>query len=41
MASGSNMHMGKPLHFDVNNYEYWKIRMTVHYRVMGGKNGEF
>jgi hypothetical protein len=36
MASGSNMHTGKPPHFDGNNYDYWKIRMIVHLRAMGG-----
>jgi hypothetical protein len=24
MASGSNVHMGTPPHFDKNNYDYWK-----------------
>jgi hypothetical protein len=24
MASGSNMHIGKPHHFDGDNYDYWK-----------------
>jgi hypothetical protein len=36
MGSGNNMHVGKPPHFDENNYDYWKIRMTVHLRAMGG-----
>jgi hypothetical protein len=37
MASKSSMHIGKPSHFDGNNYDYWKIRMTVHLRAMGGR----
>jgi hypothetical protein len=36
MASENNMHIGKSPHFDGNNYGYWKIRMTVHLRAMGG-----
>jgi hypothetical protein len=36
MASGSNMHMEKAPHFYGNNYDYWKIRMTVHLRAVGG-----
>ena len=35
MASGSKMHVGKPPHFYGNNYDYCKIRMTVHLRAMG------
>jgi hypothetical protein len=35
MASGSKMHVRKPSLFDGNNYDYWKIRMTVHLRTMG------
>jgi hypothetical protein len=38
MASGSNVHIGKPPHFDGNNHDYWKIRMIVHLRTMSGKN---
>jgi hypothetical protein len=34
MASGSNVHIGKPPHFDEKNYDYWKIRMTFHLRAM-------
>jgi hypothetical protein len=37
MARGSNMHIGKPPHFNENNYDYWKIRMTLHLRAMGEK----
>ncbi|KAJ1279085.1 hypothetical protein BS78_04G128400 [Paspalum vaginatum] len=37
MASGSNVHVGKPPHFDGNNYDYWKTRMTVHLRAMVGR----
>jgi hypothetical protein len=36
MASNNNVHIGKPPHFDGNNYDYWKIRMSMHLRVMGG-----
>ena len=37
MASNNNVHIGKPPHFDGNNYDYWKIRMSMHLRAMGGK----
>jgi hypothetical protein len=37
MARGSNTHIGKPPHFNENNYDYWKIRMTLHLRAMGEK----
>jgi hypothetical protein len=37
MASNNNVHIGKPPHFDGNNYDYWKIRMSIHLRAMGGK----
>jgi hypothetical protein len=37
MASNNNVHIGKPSHFDGNNYDYWKIRMSMHLRAMGGK----
>ena len=37
MASGSNFHVGRPPHFDGNNYDYWNARMTVHLKAMGGK----
>lgn len=37
MANESNVHMVKPQHFDGNTYDYWKIRMTIHLRAMGGK----
>jgi hypothetical protein len=37
MASGSNVHMGKPSYFVGNNFGYCKIRMMVHLRAMGGK----
>ena len=39
MASGSggSVHVGKPPHFDGNNYDYWKTRMTVYLRSMGGR----
>jgi hypothetical protein len=37
MASNNNVHIGKPPHFDGNNYDYWKIRMAMHLRAMGGK----
>jgi hypothetical protein len=37
MASNNNVHIVKPPHFDGNNYDYWKIRMLMHLREMGGK----
>jgi hypothetical protein len=37
MASNNNVHIGKPPHFDGNNYDYWKIRMLMHLKAMGGK----
>jgi hypothetical protein len=37
MASNNNVHIGKPPHFDGNNYDYWKIRMSMHLKAMGGK----
>jgi hypothetical protein len=37
MASNNNVCIGKPSHFDGNNYDYWKIRMSMHHRAMGGK----
>jgi hypothetical protein len=37
MASNNNVHIGKPQHFDGNNYDYWKIRMSMHLKAMGGK----
>jgi hypothetical protein len=29
--------MGKPPHFDRNNYDHWKTRMKVHLRATCGK----
>jgi hypothetical protein len=37
MASNNNVHIGKPPHFNWNNYDYWKIRISKHLRAMGGK----
>jgi hypothetical protein len=37
MASNNNVHIGKLPHFDGNNYDYWKIRMSIHLKAMGGK----
>jgi hypothetical protein len=37
MASNNNVHIGKPPYFDGNNYDYWKIRMSMHLNAMGGK----
>jgi hypothetical protein len=37
MASNNNVHIRKPPHFDGNNYDYWKIRMSMHLKAMGGK----
>jgi hypothetical protein len=31
------VHIGKPPQFDGNNYDYWKIRMSMHLKAMGGK----
>jgi hypothetical protein len=38
MASNNNVHIGKPPHFDGNNYDYWEIRMSMHLKAMGGNN---
>jgi hypothetical protein len=37
MTTNNNVHIGKPPHFDGNNNKYWKIRMSMHLKVMGGK----
>jgi hypothetical protein len=37
MANNTNVHIGKPPQFDGNNYDYWKIRMSMHLKAMGGK----
>jgi hypothetical protein len=37
MASNNNVHIGKPPRFDGNNYDYWKIGMSMHLRAMGRK----
>ena len=37
MASNNNVHIGKPPHFDGNNYDYWKISISTHLKAMGGK----
>jgi hypothetical protein len=37
MANNNNVHIGNPPHFDGNNYDYWKIRMSMHLKVIGGK----
>jgi hypothetical protein len=39
MASNNNVHIGKPSHFDGNNYDYWKIRMSMHLKAMGERFG--
>jgi hypothetical protein len=36
MASNNNVHIGKPPHFDGNNYDSGKIRMSMHLKAMGG-----
>jgi hypothetical protein len=36
MASNNNVHIGKLPHFDGNNYDYWKIRMSMHLKATGG-----
>jgi hypothetical protein len=37
MASNNNVHIRKPSHFDGNNNDYWKMRMSMHLKAMGGK----
>jgi hypothetical protein len=37
MASNNNVHIGKPQHFDGNNYDHWKIRTSMHLKAMGKK----
>jgi hypothetical protein len=37
MDSSNNVHIGKPPHYDGNDYNYWKIRMSMHLKAMGGK----
>jgi hypothetical protein len=37
MANSNTVHIGKPPHFDGNNYDYWKIRMSMHLKAMGEK----
>jgi hypothetical protein len=37
MTSSNNVHIGKLPHFARNNYDYWKIRMSMHLRAMGGR----
>ena len=37
VASNNNVHIGKPPHFDGNNYDYCKIRMSMNLRAMGGR----
>jgi hypothetical protein len=37
MASNNNVHIEKPPHFDGNNYDYGKIRMSMHLKALGGK----
>jgi hypothetical protein len=35
MANNNSVHIGKSPHFDGNNYDYWKIRMSMHLKAMG------
>jgi hypothetical protein len=37
VASNNNMYIGKPPLFDENNYDYWKIRISMHLSAMDGK----
>jgi hypothetical protein len=37
MASNNNVHIRKPPYFDGNNYDYWKIRISMHLKAMGEK----
>jgi hypothetical protein len=39
MANNNNVHIGKPPHFDGNDYDYWKIRMSMHPQAMGERFG--
>jgi hypothetical protein len=38
MASNNNVHIGKPLHFDGNNHDYWKIRDINLLALIGQQN---
>jgi hypothetical protein len=35
MVEEDNFHVGKPLVFDWNNYDYWKKRMEIHLKALG------
>ena len=37
MTSDNGIHVGKPLFFDGNNYDYWKTRMSAHLKAMSRK----
>ena len=37
MISDNGIHVGKPLFFDGNNYDYWKIRMSTYLKAMSRK----
>ena len=37
MTSDHGIHVGKPLFFDGNNYDYWKTRMSAHLKAMSRK----
>ena len=37
MTSDNEIHIGKPLFFDGNNYDYWKTRMSAHLKAMSRK----
>jgi hypothetical protein len=39
MANNNNVHIGKPPYFDGNNYDYWKIRMSMHLKAMKERFG--
>ena len=37
MTSDSGIHVGKPLFFNGNNYDYWKTRISAHLNAMSRK----
>jgi hypothetical protein len=37
MASDAHVNVGKAPFFEGSNYTYWKARMTVYLKAMGGK----
>jgi hypothetical protein len=37
MTNDNSIHIGKPLFFDRNNYDYWKTRITIHLKTISRK----